>query len=401
MAETAGECKGRSLPFHFRPEGGRGARRPSAPNHSIWIRVGLTTCRTCRNLCHETLFPRGAVSKSESVIEFRKVTKQFGDVVAVADNDLAVKPGEFLSILGPSGCGKTTSLRMMAGFEQPTSGDVFIRGENVTGVPAYRRPVNMVFQHYALFPHLSVADNVSYGLRQRSPKPSRAEIDRAVEEALAMVRLAGYGKRRSYELSGGQQQRVALARALINRPAVLLLDEPLAALDRKLRSDMQIELQNLQRNVGITFLLVTHDQEEALSMSDRVCVMREGRIVQAGSPRELYDKPVNRYVADFVGKTNFFEGPSKSEVLSVRPEQIEIAASAARLPEGLATRLPVKVMNRIFLGEHTEYVVAHETLGQFMVMAPRKSEREAGVYDIGDAIAAGWRAEAERILPND
>ena len=340
------------------------------------------------------------MNDSPNVIEFRTVTKRFGDVVAVADNDLAVKAGEFLSILGPSGCGKTTSLRMMAGFEQPTTGEVFIRGENVTGVPAYRRPVNMVFQHYALFPHLSVADNVSYGLRQRSPKPAKAEIDRAVDEALAMVRLDGFGKRRSYELSGGQQQRVALARALINRPAVLLLDEPLAALDRKLRRDMQIELQNLQRDVGITFLLVTHDQEEALSMSDRVCVMRDGRIVQTGSPRELYDQPVNRYVADFVGKTNFFEGPSSTEVLSVRPEQIEIAASVNALPEGLSARLPVKVLNRIFLGEHTEYVVASEALGAFMVMAPRKSERDAGVYDIGDMIAAGWRAEAERILPN-
>lgn len=341
------------------------------------------------------------MSEFQSVIEFRQVTKRFGDVVAVADNDLAVRPGEFLSILGPSGCGKTTSLRMMAGFEQPTSGEVLIRGENVTGVPAYRRPVNMVFQHYALFPHLSVADNVSYGLRQRRPKPPRAEIDRAVDEALAMVRLSGYGNRRSYELSGGQQQRVALARALINRPAVLLLDEPLAALDRKLRRDMQIELQNLQRDVGITFLLVTHDQEEALSMSDRVCVMREGRIVQTGSPRELYDRPVNRYVADFVGKTNFFSGPSQAEVLSVRPEMIEIAADVSKLPEGLSARLPVKVLNRIFLGEHTEYVVASDRLGEFMVMAPRKSERDAGVYEIGDQIAAGWRAEAERILPNN
>ncbi len=269
----------------------------------------------------------------QSVIEFRKVTKRFGEVTAVADNDLSVRQGEFLSILGPSGCGKTTSLRMMAGFEQPTSGEVFIQGRNVTGVPAYRRPVNMVFQHYALFPHLSVGDNVSYGLRQRSPRPSRAEIARAVDEALAMVRLEGYGKRRSYELSGGQQQRVALARALINRPAVLLLDEPLAALDRKLRRDMQIELQNLQRDVGITFLLVTHDQEEALSMSDRVCVMREGRIVQMGSPRQLYDEPASRYVADFVGKTNFFKGPSGTEVLSVRPEFIEIAANMKQLPK--------------------------------------------------------------------
>jgi spermidine/putrescine transport system ATP-binding protein len=341
------------------------------------------------------------LSPIESVIEFRSVTKRFGDVVAVADNNLSVKAGEFLSILGPSGCGKTTSLRMMAGFDQPSTGEVFIRGQNVTGVPAYRRPVNMVFQHYALFPHLSVADNVSYGIRQRSPKPSKPEIAKAVDEALAMVRLDGYGKRRSYELSGGQQQRVALARALINRPAVLLLDEPLAALDRKLRRDMQIELQNLQRDVGITFLLVTHDQEEALSMSDRVCVMREGRIVQTGSPRELYDRPVNRYVADFVGKTNFFEGPSAGQVLSVRPEQIEIAAHEGALPPGLAATLSVKVLNRIFLGEHTEYVVAHERLGEFMVMAPRKSEREAGIHDIGDTIAAGWRGDAQRVLPDN
>jgi spermidine/putrescine transport system ATP-binding protein len=347
------------------------------------------------------LFPQGIVSEPQSVIEFRKVTKRFGEVVAVVDNDLAVKPGEFLSILGPSGCGKTTSLRMMAGFDQPSSGDVFIRGEKVTGVPAYRRPVNMVFQHYALFPHLSVADNVSYGLRQRSPRPPKPEIARAVDEALSMVRLSGYGQRRTYELSGGQQQRVALARALLNRPAVLLLDEPLAALDRKLRRDMQIELQTLQRDVGITFLLVTHDQEEALSMSDRVCVMREGRIVQSGSPRELYDRPVSRYVADFVGKTNFFAGPSVDQLLSVRPELIEIAASEGDLPEGLSARVPVKVLNRIFLGEHTEYVVANDRLGEFMIMAPRKSEREAGVYDIGDTIAAGWRAEAERILPKD
>ena len=341
------------------------------------------------------------VDKSESVIEFRNVTKRFGDVAAVVDNVLAVRPGEFLSILGPSGCGKTTSLRMMAGFEQPTAGEVFIRGRNVTGVPAYRRPVNMVFQHYALFPHLSVGDNVSYGLRQRSPKPSKAEIVQAVGQALAMVRLDGYERRRSYELSGGQQQRVALARALINRPAVLLLDEPLAALDRKLRRDMQIELQTLQREVGITFLLVTHDQEEALSMSDRVSLMREGRIVQTGSPRELYDRPVSRYVADFVGKTNFFTGPSKTHVLSVRPEMIEIAASTGQLPEGLSARLPVRILNRIFLGEHTEYRVAHDTLGEFMVMAPRKSEREAGVHEIGDMIAAGWRADAERILPDN
>ena len=335
---------------------------------------------------------------SQPVVEFRNVTKRFGDVAAVVENNLTVEAGEFLSILGPSGCGKTTSLRMMAGFEQPSEGNVFIRGENMTGIPAYRRPVNMVFQHYALFPHLSVGDNVSYGLRQRRPRPSAGELSKAVTAALAMVRLEGYESRRSYELSGGQQQRVALARALINRPAVLLLDEPLAALDRKLRREMQIELQSLQRDVGITFLLVTHDQEEALSMSDRVCVMREGRIVQTGSPRNLYDKPASRYVADFVGKSNFFEGPSEGTVVSVRPELVEIAASEAALPAGLKVKLPVRILNRIFLGEHTEYRVAHEKLGEFMVLSPRKSERGSGIFEIGDRAVAGWRPEAALVL---
>jgi spermidine/putrescine transport system ATP-binding protein len=339
------------------------------------------------------------VTSHQPVIEFKNVSKRFGEVLAVDGNDLAVIPGEFLSILGPSGCGKTTSLRMMAGFEQPTSGEVLIKGENVNGVPAYRRPVNMVFQHYALFPHLSVADNVSYGLRQRRPKPPREEIARRVDEALEMVRLSGLGARRSHEMSGGQQQRVALARALINRPAVLLLDEPLAALDRKLRRDMQVELQNLQRDVGITFLLVTHDQEEALSMSDRVCVMREGQIVQIGAPRELYDKPVNRYVADFVGKTNFFTGGQSGKVASVRPELLEIASSKAALPKGLARMVDATVLNRIFLGEQTEYRLASEELGEFRAISPRSSEARTGVFEIGDKIAAGWRADAVRELP--
>lgn len=334
----------------------------------------------------------------QPVIAFENVTKSFGNVNAVVENNLAVKVGEFLSILGPSGCGKTTSLRMMAGFEQPTSGSVFIQGQNMTAVPAFQRPVNMMFQHYALFPHLNVADNVSYGLRQRRPKPSNGELAKPVAAALEMVRLGGYEKRRSYELSGGQQQRVALARALINRPAVLLLDEPLAALDRKLRREMQIELQNLQRNLGITFLLVTHDQEEALSMSDRVCVMREGRIVQIGSPRELYDRPVNSYVAGFVGKANFFTGSKKDTVLCVRPELLEISTSRKTLPKGLADTFDVTVLNRIFLGEHTEYVVRHESLGDFTVLSPRKSEHASGVFDIGDKAAVGWHKSAALIL---
>jgi spermidine/putrescine transport system ATP-binding protein len=286
----------------------------------------------------------------------------------------------------------------------------------------------MVFQHYALFPHLSVADNVSYGLRQRSPRPARGDIDKAVREALAMVRLPGYENRRVWELSGGQQQRVALARALINRPAVLLLDEPLAALDRKLRREMQIELQNLQRNVGITFLLVTHDQEEALSMSDRVCIMREGRIVQIGSPRQLYDEPANRYVADFVGKSNFFaakagktrramtrvsyalgetEGRSlrptaegADVVISIRPERMLLAGAAAELPPEPAVRLEARVLNRIFLGEHTEYVVENDKLGAFTVLSPRQAER-VDAFAIGEHVAVGWQPESALVLAGD
>jgi spermidine/putrescine transport system ATP-binding protein len=365
-------------------------------------------------------------------ISFRGVSKRYGDVLAVDKVDLDLPKGSFVSLLGPSGCGKTTCLRMMAGFEQPSEGEVFIRGDNVTGVPAYRRPVNMVFQHYALFPHLNVADNVSYGLRQRSPKPSREDIAKAVDEALAMVRLSGYGARRIWELSGGQQQRVALARALINRPAVLLLDEPLAALDRKLRHDMQIELQNLQRNVGITFLLVTHDQEEALSMSDRVCIMKDGRLVQIGTPRELYDEPVNGYVADFVGKSNFFAGTagqasdglikvtlvdgmkaagraSKSTapplegdavLVSVRPEQIRLAAADRDLPNQISFRAEARVLNRIFLGEQTEYLVAHDRLGEFMVRSPRQGN-QALAFEIGDKVAIGWPPDAALILAKD
>ncbi|MGE0009067.1 MAG: ABC transporter ATP-binding protein [Parvibaculaceae bacterium] len=365
-------------------------------------------------------------------ISFRGVSKRYGAVTAVDRVDLDLPRGSFVSLLGPSGCGKTTCLRMMAGFEQPSEGQVFIRGDNVTGVPAYRRPVNMVFQHYALFPHLDVAGNVSYGLRQRAPRPPREAIAGAVDEALAMVRLAGYGARRIWELSGGQQQRVALARALINRPAVLLLDEPLAALDRKLRHDMQIELQNLQRDVGITFLLVTHDQEEALSMSDRVCIMRDGRLVQVGTPRELYDEPANGYVADFVGKSNFFSGtagatqaglidvmlvdgmkasgrasksiarpaPGSSVLVSVRPEQIRLAAATRDLPNGVAFRAEARVLNRIFLGEQTEYLVAHERLGEFMVRSPRQGNA-ATAFEIGDRVAVGWPPDAALILGKD
>jgi spermidine/putrescine transport system ATP-binding protein len=370
---------------------------------------------------------------NQPLIEFRAVSKRFGEVVAADRLDLRVRPGEFLSFLGPSGCGKTTALRMIAGFEQPSEGDVLIGGENMTGVPAYRRPVNMVFQHYALFPHLDVSGNVSYGLRQRVPRPPRAELQRKVTAALEMVRLAGYERRRAWELSGGQQQRVALARALVNQPKVLLLDEPLAALDRKLRREMQIELQNLQRSLGITFILVTHDQEEALSMSDRVAIMRDGRIVQTGSPRELYDEPANRYVADFVGKSNFFAGTVRrvtdgmAEIdldarvsttarmsrsasplaagekitMSVRPEQMTLSRNGGCLPSESAVEAKAEILNRIFLGEHTEYLVKEERLGQFLVLSPRQSELGERPFEVGESIHVGWRPEAAIALPSE
>jgi spermidine/putrescine transport system ATP-binding protein len=232
-------------------------------------------------------------------IELRSLTKRFGDVTAVREISLAIEGGEFFSLLGPSGCGKTTTLRMVAGFERPTSGEILLDGSDVSGLAPNRRNVNTVFQSYALFPFLSVAENVAFGLKYRGlPK---AQIAARVSEALELVRLAGYERRRPNQLSGGQQQRVALARALVLRPAVLLLDEPLGALDAKLRRTLQIELAALQKQVGITFLYVTHDQEEALTMSDRLAVMREGRIAQVGSPEEVYGEPRDAYVADFLG----------------------------------------------------------------------------------------------------
>ena len=371
-------------------------------------------------------------SKAQSPdIQFCAVTKTFGDVVAVDSVSLDIEKGEFFSFLGPSGCGKTTSLRLIAGFEQPTEGDVLIGGSSVVGTPPHKRPVNMVFQHYALFPHMTVANNIGYGLRQRSPRPSKSEILKRVNETLEMVQLAEYGNRRIWELSGGQQQRVALARALINRPTVLLLDEPLAALDRKLRRDMQIELQTLQRDVGITFVLVTHDQEEALSMSDRICIMRDGCVVQSGSPRELYDQPLNRYVADFVGKSNFIDGrittvngqtvdiqcengmsftckptagSSQCAVgaqasIAIRPELIAIGApgtDAGTLGSDLVIQGRVK--NRIFLGEHTEYLVSTGDLGDILVLSPKHVESTRGNFDRDETVVIGWKNETALAL---
>ena len=248
---------------------------------------------------------------SDIAVEMRDVVKQFpspgGGVINAVDHlTLEIYEGEFFSLLGPSGCGKSTTLRMLAGFERPTSGEIYIKDQLMGATPPYARPVNMVFQNYALFPHMTVFQNVAFGLEMEHVP--RAEIRRRVEEALELVRLPGMGARRSTQLSGGQQQRIALARALVKRPAVLLLDEPLGALDLKLRKEMQLELKALQQQVGITFVYVTHDQEEALTMSDRIAVMSQGRALQIGTPTEIYERPNCRFVADFIGETNFLEG---------------------------------------------------------------------------------------------
>jgi spermidine/putrescine transport system ATP-binding protein len=366
------------------------------------------------------------ISGQSADIEFVGVTKRFGDIVAVDDVSLSVERGAFYTFLGPSGCGKTTSLRLIAGFEQPDAGDMRIGGQSVVGIPPYRRPVNMVFQHYALFPHLSVAENIGYGLRQRTPRPAKDDIAGQVGEMLELVRLTGFETRRVWELSGGQQQRVALARALIKPPTVLLLDEPLGALDRKLRREMQIELQTLQREVGITFVLVTHDQEEALSMSDTICIMREGRIVQTGNPKELYDEPVNGYVADFVGKSNFFVGkvveatgsgaaveleggrvlsgrrpkngetlaPGARGVIAVRPELVHVMPTPGPGISETDIEAPGRIKNRIFLGEHTEYLVGTQELGDILALVPKHVEASDGGFSPGDEVRIGWRMSA-------
>ncbi|WP_254442584.1 ABC transporter ATP-binding protein [Ruegeria arenilitoris] len=358
------------------------------------------------------------------IAELNEVSKSFGTVQAVSDMNLSIAQGEFLSFLGPSGCGKTTALRMLAGFETPTTGNVLIDGSDVSSLEPYKRPVNMVFQSYALFPHLTVGRNIGYGLKQRRPKIDQKKINEKVAHALATVRLSGFEDRRIWEMSGGQQQRVALARAIVNEPKLLLLDEPLAALDRKLRKEMQIELQDLQRDLGITFVLVTHDQEEALSLSDRICVMRAGRIVQTGTPQELYDQPNSRYVADFVGTSNFFGGvvdqisgstgaitlqggrtyksPLSGTIsvgndacLSVRPEQIRLHFSQTQ------ERLQGTVLNRIFLGEHTEYLIREERLGNITVLAPRQSDEGLSNLGTGDTVYMDWSPESALILPKD
>jgi putrescine transport system ATP-binding protein len=280
------------------------------------------------------------------LVEVRSVTKVFGDQYAVDDLSLSIYPGEFFSLLGASGCGKTTLLRLLAGFERPDAGRLLIGGQDVTDLPPYRRPANMMFQSYALFPHLSVNDNVAFGLRQEGMP--RREIRERVAEMLELVRLQEYGKRRPDQLSGGQRQRVALARSLAKHPKLLLLDEPLGALDRKLREHTQFELVNIQERLGITFVMVTHDQEEAMTMSTRVAVMNQGRIRQVGTPGEIYEFPANRFVAGFIGALNQFEGrvvAQDGELLRVQAESAD-GELLVRSPHSVAPGTPVTVAVR-------------------------------------------------------
>ena len=341
------------------------------------------------------------------------ITKRFGEFVAVDDLNLDIYEGEFFSLLGPSGCGKTTTLRMIAGFEEPTEGEISVAGQEVQGVPPYRRPVNTVFQSYAIFPHLNVFDNVAFGLRRA--KVPKDEVASRVAEACEMVQLKGFEKRKPGMLSGGQQQRVALARALVNRPKVLLLDEPLGALDLKLRKEMQLELKSLQEEVGITFVYVTHDQEEALTMSDRIAVMNEGKVQQLAGPTTLYETPANRFVAGFIGQTNVFSGTVDSvggDRTTLRTREglrVEAVAREGASPvegeEAHAAVRPEKVRfggtgdnvcaaevrQVVYLGASTQYIVELEGGGK-LVLYQQNAFDAAGPSE-GDGVSVAWDAQ--------
>ena len=335
-------------------------------------------------------------------ISLRGLRRQFGDVVAVDNVDLDVYDGEFLTLLGPSGSGKTTVLRMIAGFEKPDAGTIELAGTDVTRMPPYARDVNTVFQDYALFPHMSVIDNIEYGLRvKKVAKPERVERAR---QALADVRLEGFGDRAPSALSGGQRQRVALARALVNRPRVLLLDEPLGALDLKLREQMQVELKEIQREVGITFVFVTHDQDEALTMSDRIAVFNEGRIEQIGTPLEVYEHPATVFVAGFVGTSNLLRDDVALAVLgrsgtwSVRPEKIRVTKGILTAGAGVHA-VPGTVREVIYVGMSTRYVVDLDAGDSLMAVAQNsQSDLGDGATRRGDRVTLSWNSEHEYSL---
>jgi spermidine/putrescine transport system ATP-binding protein len=354
------------------------------------------------------------------------VTKKFGDQVAVDRINLEVRDGEFFSLLGPSGCGKTTTLRMIGGFEQPTSGLIELQGQDVTWLPPFKRNVNTVFQNYALFPHLTIFENVAFGLRRKGVKAS--EIKSRVTDMLGLVELPGYEARKPTQISGGQAQRVALARALINRPAVLLLDEPLGALDLKLRKQMQVELKRIQQEVGITFIYVTHDQEEAMTMSDRIAVMNKGHYEQLGDPESLYERPSTRFVASFLGISNLLPAKivgsddgyaraslvddstirvprtlvdGKTQVnIGVRPEKIRLSEPSADAPTG-HNRLTGHVRDASYLGVSTQYLV--ESRGGNLMVYEQNVERatRAELWARGDEVQLTWSPDHSFVVPGE
>jgi ABC-type Fe3+/spermidine/putrescine transport system ATPase subunit len=327
-----------------------------------------------------------------AAVELRGVTRRFGEVTAVDALDLEVRDGEFLALLGPSGCGKTTTLRLIAGFERPDEGEVRIAGRDVASLPPHRRPVNTVFQSYALFPHLSVLDNVAYGLRQR--RVGRAERRARARELLELVQLRGVENRRPRELSGGQQQRVALARALVLEPKVLLLDEPLGALDLKVRRELQIELKRVQESVGITFVHVTHDQEEALALSDRVAVLNHGRIEQLGRPQEIYDSPATPFVAGFIGETNFIEREGRT--IAIRPEDVRVGRSGEERPCVSETQsLRGRVLTTMVIGPAVQSIVRLDD-GQEVLVREQRRRGDDGASSLleGEQVQVSW-ADAE------
>jgi spermidine/putrescine transport system ATP-binding protein len=363
---------------------------------------------------------------TDVAVELRNVTKLFSskrgksseEVYAVKEMNLSIPRAKFFTLLGPSGCGKTTTLRLIAGFEMPTRGEVFIQGKPMSKIPPNLRPVNTVFQNYALFPHMNVAKNVGFGLEiKRVPKDERARL---VHEALELVKLANMGDRRPSQLSGGQQQRVALARALVNRPAVLLLDEPLGALDLKLRKAMQIELKHIQEQVGITFVYVTHDQEEALTMSDVIAVIKDGVIQQLGDPLTLYKKPANKFVADFIGESNFLQGTvvglgEGMARLTVAGQEVQVSAKAGGLEAGQAAMLTIRpekialskpdgegltgtVRDMIYIGTDTRYLISLPDGETVVVRVQDACGCEVGAFTKGEQIKLHWSPEDAHLL---
>jgi spermidine/putrescine transport system ATP-binding protein len=364
----------------------------------------------------------GANGAAEMSVDLRGVTKRFGDFTAVDDLDLTLARGEFFTLLGPSGCGKTTTLRMVAGFEQPSEGEIRIEGEDVAGLPPHKRPTNTVFQSYALFPHLSVEDNVAFGLKRK--KVSKGEISERVAGELRRVGLADQANRRPNQLSGGMQQRVALARALVNLPKVLLLDEPLGALDLKLRKELQVELKRIQREVGITFVYVTHDQEEALTMSDRIAVMNRGRVEQIGVPEQVYDRPTTTFVAGFIGVSNLMParvarqgmvkldsgpevaaetgalGPGEGCAAVVRPEKLRVvlADDATAMANG-APHVEGVVESSVYLGTATQIVVGLGDEVRMTVLVPNADEAERQRLPGGGArVKLSWEPEHMHVV---